>query len=60
MRPFLLCVTGIRKETVQLVHTAKINAKASQRLFCRMASIMLPTSHRGKTCQKLHLQNKSA
>nr|DAQ37813.1 MAG TPA: hypothetical protein [Caudoviricetes sp.] len=42
MRPFLLCVTGNRKATVQLVPAAKINAKALQEPFCRVASIMLP------------------
>nr|DAK71070.1 MAG TPA: hypothetical protein [Caudoviricetes sp.] len=43
MRPFLLCVTGIRKATILLVRMAKINANAnaSQRPFCRVASIML-------------------
>nr|DAG61378.1 MAG TPA: hypothetical protein [Caudoviricetes sp.] len=33
MRPFLLRVTNIHKATVLLVHSARINANASQRPF---------------------------
>nr|DAI73492.1 MAG TPA: hypothetical protein [Caudoviricetes sp.] len=40
--------------------TPSDSGKALQKLFCRVVSIIFPTSHRGKTCQRSPHPNKSA
>jgi hypothetical protein len=50
MRPFLLCVTNIRKETVQLV--AKLMQIRITEAILSSGFDNTPTSHRGNTCQR--------